>query len=512
MFLRACLFILGTVPIIIMPRDWKAILWDNRVLIAIILLGLSLRLLCLTCESLWLDEGYSVLWAGQAPLEMLNAVSNDVHPPLYFLILHYWIALFGDSEYVIRLLSVIFGTASVFMIYRTGLLLTDKRASLAAALIMALSAFHIHYSQEIRGYSLMVMLTLLSMHFFIRYLKERGQWTGLLYVAFSALLLYTHYFGLLFLVSQGIYLIARRALGVEKGFPVAGPLILLASAVMLFLPWMGFLLRQAAVVGTGEFLGWVEAPSLLSVLRTLADYSAYFSQHAGMWAMAPSLALALLFTALFLKPFLSRACIRAWTRCITPESMLLLSWLVIPIAVPFLISYAFVPVYYARFTAPASVALYLLAARGLSGLDSVRLRQLLTASIIILSLAGVSLQALDTSKEQWREAVGHMEENAGEGDLALINSWYCHIPFDYYFNESGPVQRDVFPKWEYTVDEKNINAMEQAVTGRERVWLFLSHGGDPQGLIPGALEDGLGYSIKERESYVGIELYLFERK
>jgi mannosyltransferase len=253
----------------------------RTILIAVLLLGLFLRVYCLTCESVWLDEGYSILWAKQEPLEMIDAVSRDVHPPLYFLVLHYWIALFGDAEFTIRFLSVIFGTLAIFMMYKVGSLIFDRNVGLLSSVILALSAFHIYYSQELRAYSLMVLLTLASMYYFIRLLEERKRGIYAGYILSSTLLLYTHYFGIFVVLVQNVFFFSHH-LFMKRRVKISPRKWHRLQAILFitFLPCFPFLLRQSIVIQSGAFLGWIPRPSLISVFITFLQYSGYFSYFA----------------------------------------------------------------------------------------------------------------------------------------------------------------------------------------------------------------------------------------
>ena len=476
------------------------------VLLAVLMLGLFLRTYCLTCESLWLDEGYSVLWAKQAPPEMIDAVSRDVHPPLYFLILHYWIGLFGDSEAAIRLLSVIFGSLAIIMIYMVGSRLFGRDTGILCSLMLSLSVLHVHYSQEIRGYSLMVLLTLVSMYFFLKLLENRSNPVRAGYIISSALLMYTHFFGLFVIAAQNVY-VAYLFLSSGKARAWLREWIVLQSALfVIYLPWLGFLVRQAMVVQGGEFLGWLPGPSLYQLAATFFEYSGYFNASAPLWVTLLSAALSVILIALSISSALR---MRESER---GKAVFLSAWLFTLILLPFIISQFSAPIYLARFTMPASLAFYILAARGITGIRRKALRLASICLIAALSFAAVWGYYTVTDNEQWREAVAHIEANAEHGDLALINTWYCHIPFDYYFTRQDLVTVDLFPKWDYAADEENIKALPDAVQGYGRVWLVLSHDGDPHGLIRSMLTEELSYGIAEDRQYYGIELYLFEKE
>src|SRR5918994_2648983 len=126
-------------------------------LLAIFVVGLALRLYGLGSESLWWDEVYAITTMAQpGPLEIVRLSSTDNNPPLFYLILHYWMLFFGDSAFSVRLPSAIAGALAVPVMYKIGKLLFDRSAGLLAALILALCAYHARYAQEARPYGLMV--------------------------------------------------------------------------------------------------------------------------------------------------------------------------------------------------------------------------------------------------------------------------------------------------------------------------------------------------------------------
>jgi len=87
------------------------------ILLAILLMGLFLRIYDLSNESLWLDEGFSIRFANLSLYQIFFL--PETNPPLYYIILHWWINLFGDSEFSVRFPSVIFGFLSIFMVYKS---------------------------------------------------------------------------------------------------------------------------------------------------------------------------------------------------------------------------------------------------------------------------------------------------------------------------------------------------------------------------------------------------------
>ena len=114
-------------------------------------------------------------------------------------------ALTGDSEFSIRILSVIFGVVSLPVIYHMGRLLGGRRVGLTAVFLLTISPFHIWYSQEARMYTLVTFLVLLAHYFLFRQLRTnaRANWLG--YGAAMLLALYTHLFALLIMMVHYVF-------------------------------------------------------------------------------------------------------------------------------------------------------------------------------------------------------------------------------------------------------------------------------------------------------------------
>jgi|GEM_PF-1368293 len=184
----------------------KKVIHENNyvMLMSIIFLGMFLRFYGLGTESLWLDEATSTLMAKQSLSTILFGQKDFAHPPLFYSILHF-VVIFDDSEFFVRLPSAIFGTLSILLVYLLGLKFFGSREALISSFLMAISAMHITYSQEARSYSLMVLLVILTIYFFIL-AYESNQIFKWLFSAFSAsVLVYTHFFGFFVIAAIGIF-------------------------------------------------------------------------------------------------------------------------------------------------------------------------------------------------------------------------------------------------------------------------------------------------------------------
>ena len=264
-------------------------------LLAILLLASFLRFYRLDAQSFWNDEGNSARIA-ERPLDLiLEGAEGDIHPPGYYLLLHTWRALFGQSEFALRSLSVVAGLALVVLTYLLGRHLFGEATGLIAAFLGAISPFAIYYSQEARMYALLAALSAASTYLLLHLLSNLHSPTSILhspfsnphspfsilhspffltaYILTSAAGLYTQYafpfvllahnvtFGLWWLVVARRSRLRWRAVALWAGVQVV--------IAVLYLPWLPIALKSVT--------GWSSAgrpvelgPALLDVLHVLA--------------------------------------------------------------------------------------------------------------------------------------------------------------------------------------------------------------------------------------------------
>lgn len=210
--------------------------------VIILLLGVALRLQRLSWQPLWWDEGYSVYFATESLSTMLRLTALDIHPPLYYLLLHFWFNLVGHTgPESARLLSVLIGVLSLPTMTWASLNLwpQQRKAALLATLLLAISPIHIYYSQEVRMYGLALLLTLSATTFLGRIqhslaqdIKPVAATIGYVLVA-SLALLTLYYTGFILLAHQLWALTINRGHGRRQlWYLVAASLILLIQ-----LPW-----------------------------------------------------------------------------------------------------------------------------------------------------------------------------------------------------------------------------------------------------------------------------------
>lgn len=477
---------------------------------AIIVIALGLRLYGLGSESIWYDEGLSIGYARMDPGHMLEALSaKEVHPPLYYLVLHYWMSLFGDSEFSTRLLSVIFGVLAVFMVYKLGRMLFDDETAAIASVLAAVSPFYIYYSQETRMYIMAAFLALTSMYCFLKLLEEKKYIYSIGYVISTVSLIYTHYAGVLIIITQNIYFFTLFLFSRKRSRPSFRKWALLQFVTAtLFTPWLMILLRQAFGVitpsqGVKQYL--LTPPKL-----TLALLLNFFSQCSGTILLA--------YIFLILSVF---SLINIGKKKLCLLSIWLLSVFLIPIIVPRLTTL----LYFAKYLIANSMALIFLAARGIANIRIKLVKYAVIAGIVVLSLLNVREIYLKVNNEPWKEAAIYVEKNAEPGDLLIFSPpYFLDSVFNYYSKRADLVKNGFPPEDAGTtyVSEENIGLLYPILEGHRRVWFIQSHIHDLKGLIPKTLLSS--YRLADEKKYytityfrppiihVAIKIYLFERK
>lgn len=175
------------------PRTTKYIL------LSLILIGFALRLFKLAEQSLWADEFFSAYVTSLAPLNMLGIIIRDrVHPPLYYMLLMCWQWL-GNTPFLVRFLSVIFGVWTIPSTFILGKSIMGSRVGLLSAFLITISPLHIWYSQEARMQTLFVLTTILTHFFLVQIITHNRKWDWIGYTLFLLASITSHYFALLIL-------------------------------------------------------------------------------------------------------------------------------------------------------------------------------------------------------------------------------------------------------------------------------------------------------------------------
>jgi mannosyltransferase len=249
---------------------------SHFLLLALLLLAAFLRFYRLDAQSFWNDEGNSARIAERSLDLILEGAEGDIHPPGYYLLLHYWRAWFGQSEFALRSLSVVAGLMLVVCTYLLGRRLFDQAVGLTAAFLGAISPFAVYYSQEARMYALLAALSAASTYAFLRLLQiekpgfaASGAQKGwfLAYVLTSAAGLYTQYaFPFVLFVHNAVFglwwlAVGRRSANRRRWLALwVGTQTTIA---VLYLPWLRTAIKSVS--------GWSSAGQVYELRAALVD-------------------------------------------------------------------------------------------------------------------------------------------------------------------------------------------------------------------------------------------------
>ena len=396
--------------------------------------GLLVRVLA--TRGIWLDEATSIHQAQLSLGGLFESLrTTDVHPPLHHVVLWGTVRVLGVSELSVRLPSLLAATALIPLVYLAGREIYDRRAGLAAAALATVAPFSVWYAQEARMYALFMVFAVLAVWMQVRILRgEGGTKSRLAYVLASAALIYTQYFGILFVgVQQLTFLVALR---VRRG----GRLEWLAWTGLLALlvaPLVPFGLDQfAANEAAGK--GFQQVPSQAGgavggVGATPGAYAAitngvwavlgYHSDQtmtaiAALWPLAVLLALALLGRG------------RSW------PTLLVVACAAVPALALFVLGQAKPFVFEVRYFVGAVPLALLLIARALTtwARRPGVVTALCAAAVAVLSL-GLADQQLNGSNPRiydFRGAIADIEKRSRPGDVIVFTPPYLDHVVGFY--------------------------------------------------------------------------------
>ncbi len=397
---------------------------------------------------LWLDEANSVLIAERGLAGIVDALSRDGNPPLFYFLLRGWTAILGSGEIAVRALPALFGVALVPLAWRLARALFPARPetpALAAALV-ALSPLAVYYSQEARMYTLAPLLGGLHL-LFLHAALERGRARDFALASlFLALGLYTHNF-FLFVAPAGpaCALLGPGALARRRA--LAGSIAVAGAAALAYAPWVEILLRQSAS-GVGAWIEpfWFATPPAAAIPRSLevmgpgGAYPEYLLEIGTLSSVVPIealwLAARILGAALVALSIVAgaRAALRSEDE--RPAAARLLVFLFLPLFLPWVASFALKPIYLVgRYEMVAFMAFAAIAARGLAALPR---RLAIGAGALWLALNALVLGAYHAHAplDRERSLAEWIREVAKPPDVFVFPGYTRTVP-EYYLRRWG---------------------------------------------------------------------------
>lgn len=469
-------------------------------LFIIVVLGGILRFSKLEYQSLWNDELASMNRINQNSLkEVIDATKKDVHPPLYYLLLFLWQKLYGSSIFSVRFLSAIFGVLSILAIFFLGKALYSDLEGLLSALILSISYFGIYYSQEVRGYSLLLLLSISSYFFFVKIQPQQEKPTNIrnkisyyiFYVIFTTMLIYTHYFGILILFSQFVFIAldfwGKRYKGILK------PLLSQFCIILLYTPQIPIMKSKMKITDI-----WIKKPHFDFFIH-------YFNEYWGKNEVFFIISLFCIFCFFYFRKNSEKEYLKSNFN----KSLLIIVWCIVPLIIAYARSIFSTPILISRSTIIILPPLILMMAKGIASLKNKDLIIALTAAIFITGLYSIFIDNdyyNRITKEQFREAANVVLENKKITDQSIIIAcaWNLYY-FDYFFKQAGTSLK-VSGKYLKKEDIPELNTLLER-SQKKYLWYLIGHRYPSQEFLQYLNNN---YVLLTKKQFKGSSFFLFQ--
>jgi uncharacterized membrane protein len=396
-------------------------------LIVLLISSLLVRSISLLKSSIWHDEGFSLMLASRSPLDIWLGSARDVHPPLYYEILHFWTEIFGNSVLSVRSLSLIAGIIVVWLGYQIAFMISNKRnVALLAGLLLSLNPFLIRYSQEVRMYGILGVFLLIAIIGLIKISKDSKDWFGyVLYVIGVSAGLYTHYFTAMVVIAFWIYIVSIYFIK-NKITLITNWRWWLANilALLIFLPWVPSMMAQFT---RAQGLGWLSKTSIRTLNDTVWQFMTFTDARQILiliYWLVPVLILGLVVYV----------CIK--DRSKEKFSRLLALFTFLPLIMAVMISFIR-PVFHERYFVFSAIGLCLMMALAIYYifLNNKYLAISIALIIVLIQLVGIR-NVYAQSNHQMSRVMGFINQNYQSGDRIISGELYVYFDGSYY-NKTG---------------------------------------------------------------------------
>jgi len=464
-----------------------------------------LQLHGIAAKSLWLDEGASISLVHLDWYDFVRVLwRRELNMVLYYVFLREWIH-WGDSVAFLRGLSVLFAVAAVPAIFFLGRRMYGTNVGLVSALLLSVNAFQVRYAQEVRSYSLLALLVILSSTCYVAAARSGHRRNWNLYIAATVLSIYAHFFAVLVVVSQIAALFSInycRATDTNiantKSWPEFRRALLLIA--LLTLPSWIFI----ATTGP-EPVTWIprlRAGDILHVLRAISGNAN--SILLALYAVCVLVGVLTVFRGDSSQP--DRRCYTVVVAC----------WFFVPLLVILAVS-VLRPMFVPRYLIICLPAWVLLAAVGVTSLRPRLLRGVVLMMTVWLAVNGVRSYYkadFDIGRNDVRSATAYILNHSLPGDGILFDIPPTRFPFEYYAAHSSAknkpdmiwVESDSVMTWrDFLGYRPSTERIAEFTANHSRLWVL----GLPEFKPPDSTQ--LAFRLVDKQEFPYIRVYLYER-
>jgi hypothetical protein len=401
--------------------------------LALITLALIVRLHGISIPAIWYDEAYSLLLSERSPALIWSTTAGDVHPPLYYVILHFWMKVLGNSALSARSLSALADVGTLLLCTKLMSLIATRRAACFAGVLLALLPISVRYSQEVRMYALLGFWLMGATVALVCWGRQpRLKRYPVIYVLLMTAAFYTHYFAALCVLVHWLYWSGLGS-GESVLLPVRKWLMANAVIVALYSLWLPSFIRQ---VGHMTQLEWIPRITWEVLPGLVSQYTVMISAADGGlgWALSISLLMTVCGVLVLRQGGFDRR-----------SRLLLVCYFYLPVVTVFFLSWL-VPVFVPRYLMFAGVGLPMVVGVVLDRLARCHWGIALICLSVCVAGEGHGLLRV-YAQEDWfsgsstrtmgldRVANG-VNRLAEAGDDIVVDSLFWYLPFGYY-NTTG---------------------------------------------------------------------------
>ncbi len=389
-------------------------------LLAILAVSLVSRCIKIGYRGIQYDDAFSYFLSIRSLPEIVSGTAADTMPPLYYFLLHFWLAI-SHELWFLRLLSVILTLLSSYLLFALVSELAGEKAALWAALFAAISPLQIYHAQDLRMYALLEFFQLGYALCLIKAWKNEqatgktavGWWTGV--VLFGAGAMYTHNLAIFGLAVANFLLIFRRNWRLLRN-------LILAQAVvaLICLPWLVMVPGQVEKV---QHAFWTPRPGVVEVVQAILMWFVNLPLN-GLWLVIGAV---LSIQALLLVIYEVWRSRKAWK-----EPAYLIAWAFVPPVLLFVTSYVIRPVFVPRGFLVSSMAFY-----GLAGIVVSRrgaIGKWIAGTIVLAAVLSLPFfySFAEFPRSPFREAVFELQQNVQPGDVIIHDNKLSFLPSHFY--------------------------------------------------------------------------------
>lgn len=236
-------------------------------IVAVVAAGLVLRFW--TRSALWLDEALTVDIARLPLHDLPSYLKRDGAPPLYYVLLHFWMKPFGDGDLAVRSLSGVLSVLTLPVVWVVGRRLGGRTVGWVSLAVLASAPFAVYYATEARMYSLVMFLTACGAWAVSRAL-ERPRWGNLVAVGVVvAALLYTQYWAIYLVGAFALWLIWQSWRGHVRSANARWALLATVVGCLAFVPWLPTFVYQSRYTGTP----WAGVPTYAAIINAITGFT-----------------------------------------------------------------------------------------------------------------------------------------------------------------------------------------------------------------------------------------------